>query len=276
MTLPRRLYQQIADQVRQLIQNGQYPPGSRLPAERDLAQMLGVSRPSLREALIALEIEGSIEIRIGSGIYVLAAGRPTIEARSPEGFQEKWEPVFRPEARNNEKSFQEKWEPVFRQETRNSKELERVRASMKHEPSLGESPTELMQARAVIESAVILRATAAMTDTVLEALRDILQTIRVEIGAGRKPIEQDRQFHLTIAEQAGNAVLAEIVANLFDERHSPMSDRIRGRFETPETWSMALAEHEAILAALEVRDPLAAQAAIHAHLTASGRRWLES
>ena len=68
----RRLYQQIADRVRELIQLGQYPVGSRLPPERDLATQLGVSRPSLREALIALEIEGSVEIRMGSGIYVCA------------------------------------------------------------------------------------------------------------------------------------------------------------------------------------------------------------
>ncbi|GKS98980.1 FadR family transcriptional regulator [Acidovorax sp. SUPP3434] len=66
----RRLYQQIADKVRLLIQQGDYREGSRLPPERDLAQQLGVSRPSLREALIALEIEGSVEIRMGSGVYV--------------------------------------------------------------------------------------------------------------------------------------------------------------------------------------------------------------
>ena len=82
MTEPRRLYQQIADQVRQLIQNNPYPPGSRLPAERELAQTLGVSRPSLREALIALEIDGTIEIRMGSGIYVLTAVKPTQTNRS--------------------------------------------------------------------------------------------------------------------------------------------------------------------------------------------------
>lgn len=66
----RRLYQQVADRIRQLIQRGEYPVGVRLPPERDLAQQLGVSRPSLREALIALEIEGSVEIRMGSGVYV--------------------------------------------------------------------------------------------------------------------------------------------------------------------------------------------------------------
>ncbi len=51
---------------------GELPVGSRLPAERALAQQLGVSRPSVREALIALEVEGWVEIRTGSGVYVLA------------------------------------------------------------------------------------------------------------------------------------------------------------------------------------------------------------
>ena len=68
---PRRLYRQIADQLRELIERGEYPLGARLPPERDLALQLGVSRPSVREALIALEVEGRVEVRMGSGIYVL-------------------------------------------------------------------------------------------------------------------------------------------------------------------------------------------------------------
>ncbi len=67
---PQRLYRQIADQLRALIERGEFPPGTRLPPERDLAAQLGVSRPSVREALIALEVEGRVEVRMGSGIYV--------------------------------------------------------------------------------------------------------------------------------------------------------------------------------------------------------------
>jgi DNA-binding FadR family transcriptional regulator len=69
---PQRLYRQIAEQLRALIATGEFSPGSRLPAERDLAKQLGVSRPSVREALIALEVEGVIDVRTGSGIYVRA------------------------------------------------------------------------------------------------------------------------------------------------------------------------------------------------------------
>jgi DNA-binding FadR family transcriptional regulator len=68
---PQRLYRQIAEQLRALISSGEYQAGARLPAERDIAKELGVSRPSVREALIALEVEGWVEIRTGSGIYVL-------------------------------------------------------------------------------------------------------------------------------------------------------------------------------------------------------------
>ena len=68
---PRRLYRQIADQLRHLIDHGEYAVGSRLPAERVLADRLGVSRPTVREALIALEVEGRLKIRVGSGIYVV-------------------------------------------------------------------------------------------------------------------------------------------------------------------------------------------------------------
>ena len=71
---PRRLYLQIADQIRTLIGKGEVAPGARLPAERDLARQLGVSRPSLREALIALEVEGLLDVRVGSGIYVTQPG----------------------------------------------------------------------------------------------------------------------------------------------------------------------------------------------------------
>ena len=72
---PQRLYRQIADQLRALLTKDEYPVGTRLPAERDLAKQLGVSRPSVREALIALEVDGWVEIRTGSGVYALDRSR---------------------------------------------------------------------------------------------------------------------------------------------------------------------------------------------------------
>jgi DNA-binding FadR family transcriptional regulator len=66
----KRIYEQIAEQIEALIRAGTFAPGGTLPGERELAEHLGVSRPSLREALIALETAGLIESRVGDGTYV--------------------------------------------------------------------------------------------------------------------------------------------------------------------------------------------------------------
>ncbi len=65
-----RLYHRVANEIIELIDSGAFPPGSRLPAERELAEKFGVSRVSIREAAIALQAQGRIEIRSGSGSYV--------------------------------------------------------------------------------------------------------------------------------------------------------------------------------------------------------------
>jgi GntR family uxuAB operon transcriptional repressor len=67
-----RLYRVVADRIDALIRGERIAPGTRLPPERELATRLGVSRASLREALIALELGGRIEVRGGSGVYVCA------------------------------------------------------------------------------------------------------------------------------------------------------------------------------------------------------------
>ena len=68
----QKLYQRIADTIAAEIASGAYQPGTRLPAERDLAERFAVSRPTIREAMIALEIRGLVGARKGSGIYVSA------------------------------------------------------------------------------------------------------------------------------------------------------------------------------------------------------------
>ena len=219
----RRLYQQIADQIRDLIDRGGFEAGTRLPAERDLALQLGVSRPSLREALIALDVEGRVEVRSGSGVYVSAAKPGPAPGRTA---------------------------------------------------AMGESPSQLMEARSVIEGEVVTLACARITQEPLARLREILKDMGAAIERRRARVDLDREFHLTLAEMAGNAVLSRLVGELFDERHSPISAKISSRFETTRTWKSALAEHEAILEAVAARDPIAAQTAMRAHLKASAMRWV--
>ena len=219
----RRLYQDVADRIRALIRDGQFPAASRLPAERDLAQQLNVSRPSLREALIALEIDGTVEIRMGSGVYVL----------EPPG---------------------------------------RLSAATR---ALGESPTELMQARLAVEGAVVILACARATTAFLARLEATVDAMRAAIDGGVDPMAEDRAFHVIIAEQAGNSVLNRIVASLFDERFSRISARISSRYENRDSWAAAAVEHAAVLRAIEARDPLSAQAAMMRHLQLSTERWID-
>lgn len=219
---PRRLYQQIAEQIQALIQQEHFAEGSRLPPERELAQRLGVSRPSVREALIALEIAGWVEVRMGSGVFVRAGsgGMPTLE--------------------------------------------------------IGDSPTELMQARAVLEGGLVPLACARASPAGVAALRQALDEMRAAVAQGRQPLDADRSFHLAIAAMTENSVLVRLVGELYNERYSPLSRRLSERSETPQVWAATLTEHEEILQAIEARDALTAQTRLRAHLLAAHSRWLAS
>lgn len=64
------LYHAIAERLTQQLDSGKYPAGSRLPAERELADQFGVSRVTIREAEIALQAQGRVTVKTGSGVYV--------------------------------------------------------------------------------------------------------------------------------------------------------------------------------------------------------------
>ncbi len=74
-----RRYREIADRIVDRIVSGEYAAGDRLPAERELVEQFAVSRPTLREAIIALEIMGYVAVRGGSGIYVVGTGQTAPE-----------------------------------------------------------------------------------------------------------------------------------------------------------------------------------------------------
>lgn len=80
----QKLYQQIARQIAAAIAGGRYASGDKLPSERELADDFGVSRPTIRDAMIALEFQGLVEARQGSGVYVSAASPNPEYAAEPE------------------------------------------------------------------------------------------------------------------------------------------------------------------------------------------------
>jgi GntR family transcriptional regulator, transcriptional repressor for pyruvate dehydrogenase complex len=220
---PRRLYRQIADQVRGLIERGEYEPGARLPPERDLALQFGVSRPSVREALIALEIEGWVEVRMGSGVYVL-----------------------RPDA---------------------SRARRLVAA---------EGPLETIRARQMVEAALAAHAAVHMKKAQVAGLRNALALMQQEVDNGETPTRGDRLFHERIAEAAENSVLTRVVLGLYDERDNPLFEQLGSHFENADSWSAAIDEHQAVIAAIASRSPEAARAAMTAHLSNSHDRFTTS
>ena len=215
----RRLYRQIADQLRGLVERGEYEVGARLPPERDLALQLGVSRPSVREALIALEVEGLVEVRMGSGIYVLPPERARAREVSAEG------------------------------------------------------PLETIRARQLIESALAAHAATAMTKAQIAGLRNAMALMQEEADGGHPPTRGDRLFHLRIAEACENSVLERVVGELFDERMNPLFAQLGSHFETARSWAAAIAEHQAVIAAIAQRSPDAARAAMAAHMANSHDRF---
>jgi len=78
---PVQLYQQIADRIEEQIRAGVWKPGDRLPSERQLAKLLQVSRPSLREALGSLQLNGTVQTRPGSGSYISNDAARILETR---------------------------------------------------------------------------------------------------------------------------------------------------------------------------------------------------
>jgi GntR family transcriptional repressor for pyruvate dehydrogenase complex len=220
----RKPYQKIADQLRSYIAQGDFKAGSRLPPERDLTQLLGVSRPSLREALIALEIDGDIEIKMGSGVYV--------RARSKDGKSQAM--------------------------------------------TLGESPSELMQARALIEGESVILACLHGKKSDYRYLQECIDAMRASIANGLPPLEDDRKFHQRLAKMTGNSALIRIITALFDERHTPLSAHLSKHSENTQTWEAAVVEHEAILHAVASKDVLGAQTSMRQHLSRSENRWLQA
>lgn len=215
---PRRLYRKIADQLRKLIECGEFPVGRRLPPERDLAAQLGVSRPSVREALIALEVEGLVEVRGGSGIYACAPGATRA-------------------------------------------------ASVVAAP-----PLDVIRARQTIEGELAANAARHCTPAFLAELDDAIAVMEWEAGNGHIPLRGDRLFHLRITGPSENAVLTRLVAELFDERNNPLFARFRSYFENADSWTAAIGEHRAVVAAIARGSPDDARAAMCGHLEASHRR----
>jgi DNA-binding FadR family transcriptional regulator len=209
----RRLYEQVADQIGGLVRRGEFKAGQRLPAERDLAKMLAVSRPVVREAMIALEIGGLIEVRMGSGAFV----------------REK---------------------PAEQGETVNT----------------GQSPSDILNARMLIEGEIAALAASGSTSDDLAAMAAEVDDMVRDHEAGRPWHAADLGFHLAIARATGNAALTGVVERLWQEQHAPVFALLSERVRLSENWAATLSGHRKILDAIHSGRRKAARDAMRAHL----------
>jgi DNA-binding FadR family transcriptional regulator len=246
---PQRLYRQIAEQLRAGMLSGEFAVGSRLPAERDLSKQLSVSRSSVREALIALEVEGWVEVRTGSGIYVL--DRTAKNATNNIAAQ-----AINTVARG-----------LFEGEKKATSEIEL---------SAEWGPLELIRARRVVEGETAAIAALQAKRKDIDAMAKALRMMQTEAADGVLPLDGDRAFHTAIVQASGNEVLIDTVQSFWDSRRGPIFERLVGYFETMQSWQAAIAEHSAILEAIQNHDAAAARTAMHAHMDKSHARFSAS
>lgn len=239
----RRLYQQIADQLRGMINRGEYPPGSYLPPERELSQQFGVSRTSLREALIALEVIGMVRVRVGDGVSVVG-----------------------PEAVANDASAG----------TAPGRVLDRAmhRNPWVMDPELGIvanfdaeiPPFSLLQARRLVEPETAALAAEHATDAEIAGIEEALQRNIADNRNRSTTHPGDRLLHIRIADASGNPAYALLIRHLLGHKYGAMFQRVQELYTSADMPSRSEDQHAAIVAAIRERDPEAARAAMATHL----------
>ncbi|MEO3756296.1 FadR/GntR family transcriptional regulator [Streptomyces sp. B6B3] len=212
MTARPRLYEQVLDRLRAYVAESGLGPGDRLPPERELAQRLGVSRASVKQAIVVLEVQGLVEVRHGGGTYLV----------------------------------------------RGSLEAEPVEALMERRRRL----PDVLEAREALETKLAELAAERRTPDDLAALRSALDHMAEEVRAGGHGIEGDRRFHAAVTAAAHSALLAEFMRSIAEQITESRNESLR----QPGRPRRSLAQHRAILDAIDAQQPGKAAAAMRRHV----------
>ena len=137
-------------------------------------------------------------------------------------------------------------------------------------------PLELIRARRVVEGETAAIAALQAKRKDIDAMGKALRMMQTDATAGILPLDGDRAFHTAIVQASGNEVLIDTVQSFWDSRRGPIYERFVGYFETLQSWQAAIAEHSAILEAIQTHDAAAARAAMHAHMDKSHARFSAS
>jgi GntR family transcriptional repressor for pyruvate dehydrogenase complex len=211
----KRLFEDLARQVQKLIVDGVLKPGDRLPPERQLAELFGVSRNSVRDAIRVLELTGMVVARHGEGNVVADVSTETLVA------------------------------PIAMLLVRKRKLV-----------------AELIDVRKMLEPALAARAAVHASSDQIARLESILQRQHDKALRGQPAVEEDSEFHYTLALAAKNSVVLKLLDVLMDLLRETRARalQVEGRRER------SLAGHRRVLEAIKRRDPAAAERAVRQHL----------
>ncbi|MEZ0074402.1 FadR/GntR family transcriptional regulator [Planotetraspora sp. GP83] len=211
------------DRIKDMIISGELAPGDRLPKEADLAERLGLSRNSLREAVRALALINVLDVRQGDGTYVTSL-----------------EPHLLLDALSFVVDFHR-----------------------------DDTVLQFFQVRRILEPAATAMAATQMSDTDIEDLRKILDSLPPEPSV-EQLVANDLEFHQRIAAGSGNAVLCSLIESL-------SGPTTRARVWRGLTQEGALGktreQHVAIYEAIAARQPEVARAWATVHV-AGVEEWL--
>lgn len=216
-----KLSQTVMRQIEMLILRGILRPAERLPSERDLAERMGVSRPSLRDAIEDLEARGLLVTRAGAGIFVADVLGSAFSPALVQLFAEHDEAVF-----------------------------------------------DYIAFRSDLEGLAAERAALRGSETDLQVIDTIFRKMETA-HAKRDPSDEaqlDAEFHMAIIEASHNVVMLHMMRSMFDLLRQGVFYNRQKLFKNRMTRSMLLDQHRAINAGVQARDPVAARAAVQAHM----------
>lgn len=250
----RRLAESVVEQLVAGVRRGEFPPGTRLPSERALVEMFGVSRTVIREALVYMQQAGIVHTRQGAGTFVAAGvGVPRRDSSDADDGSDRTfgtVPTSGPDGNRTDRTGTRGVAPTL--------------------PT--DELRELFELRMAIEGEAAALAALRATAEDLEQLLAALQRFRAAAADARLGVDADFDFHRAIVQAGHNRFLLHALSNVTDALvQSVFLSRIRsiaveGRSE------LVQKEHSAVYEQIAAGNAVGARRAMRRHLEAACAR----
>ncbi|EJF88911.1 FadR/GntR family transcriptional regulator [Bartonella tamiae] len=222
-----RLYQNIVRAIKEDIKKGLYKLGEKLPSERELAEIFNVSRTSIREAIIALEVSQIVQVKVGSGVYISRTKM------------------------THETHLAPKIHPLLEPYLKDHKEI---------------TPFELLEARLNLEPFLAQKAAQNRTEEQIQKIKEAyLMNVADNLEQSTDHIG-DRLFHIRIAEAAQNAAYVFFLKYLLGQQYTEIFGGLQKLYTPQDMPLRSQLEHYEILLAIQQRNSQCAYDAMKKHI----------